>query len=100
MASNFRVVNLTSGFTFKRKHVDRAIDNCAVTWVEYGVSVRNLTIAESIQARNEQARLQEPLPYAEVHGLRFDPPASGITATRREGLLMWAAHDFLKNVAA
>ena len=68
--------------------------NCAATWAEEGVSIRNLTLAESIAARNEQARLREPLAYAEIHGLRFDPPETGIAATRREGKLLRDAHEF------
>lgn len=74
--------------------------NCAATWVDEGVSIRNLTLPESIAARNEQARLREPLEFAEIHGLRFDPPASGVSATRREGKLLWAAHDFVMNGAS
>jgi hypothetical protein len=95
MAQDPRVLNITRGFRLKRSQVYRAIENGAVAWVEVGVSVRDLTLAESIAARNEQARLREPLEFAEVHGLRFDPPVSGIPATRREGLLLWEAHKFV-----
>lgn len=67
---------------------------CAVTWVELGATVRNLTLQESIIARNTRARLMEPMPYAELPGYRFDPPVSGIAATRREGRLVWEAQNF------
>lgn len=75
------------------------MDNCAAIWVEEGVSIRNMTVAESINARNGQARLREPLAYAEIHGLRFDPPASGVAATRAEGKLTWEAHQFAMKAA-
>ena len=97
MTKNHRVLNVTRGYSMKRGAAEKAIRECSATWVEYGISVRNLTIAEAITARNEQARLREPLAFAEVHGLRFDPPASGIAATKREGKLLWAAHDFVMN---
>jgi hypothetical protein len=53
-----------------------------------------------VKARSEQAKLQEPLPYAEVHGLRYDPSMNGVEASRRERGLIWEAHDFLRSVAA
>ena len=99
MTKNFRVFNVTRGYSMKRGAAEKAIRECAATWVEEGVSIRNLTLAESIKARNEQARLREPLPYAEIHGLRFDPPASGVSATRGEGKLLWEAHQFAMKAA-
>lgn len=91
---NPRIVNLTNGCRFKRGYVERALDACAVEWVEIGVSIRNLTPQESIIARNTRARLLEPMPYAELPGVRFDPPASGIGATKIEGRLLWEAANF------
>ncbi len=99
MASCVRVENKTNGCWYKRRHAERAVENCSAAWIEYGVSIRNLTLAESIAARNEQSRLREPLPFAEIHGLTFDPPASGVAATRREGSLLWAAHQFATKAA-
>lgn len=78
---------------------ERAMYNCAAVWVQEGISIRIPTLTEAIAARNEQARLREPLPYAEVAGLRFDPPVSGIAATRRENVLLWQAHDFAMKAA-
>lgn len=99
MTNNFRVLNVTRGYSLKRKQALKAIENCAAAWVEVGVSIRDLTLAESIAARNEQARLREPLAYAEIHGLRFDPPTTGIAATRREGKLLWEAQNFALKAA-
>lgn len=47
---------------------------CACEWVEFGVSVRDLTLAESIKMRNEQSADREPLAYAEIPGLVFNGP--------------------------
>lgn len=66
----------------KPSSVARAFDNCAVGWVEQGVSVRKLSIAESLKARSEQARLREPLAYAEIFGLNVIPPAGSMQAFR------------------
>ena len=69
MSNNHRILNVTRGFTLKHKQAVRAIANCACAWVEYGTSIRDLTIAEAITARNEQARVAEPLPLAELPGV-------------------------------
>ena len=69
MSNNHRILNVTRGFTLKHKQAVRAIANCACAWVEYGTSIRDLTIAEAITARNEQARMAEPLPLAELPGV-------------------------------
>lgn len=78
--------------------------NCAAIWVEEGVSIRTMTLAESIEARRIQANrdewLQGPLEFAEIPGFRFDPPASGVAATRREGKLVWDAHQFFMSAVA
>jgi hypothetical protein len=96
-----RIVNLSNGHRYKFNQAKRLVEQqCALAWVQYGVSVRELTVEEMVKARSEQIRLQEPLPYAEVHGLRYDPSASGIEASRRERGLIWEAHDFLRSVAA
>lgn len=99
MASAKRILNTTNGFQYKRGAVERAIEACSVAWVEYGVSVRSLTFAESIAARNDQARRREPLPFAELPGIKYEPPVTGIQATGREGKLLWEAHDFVMQAA-
>jgi hypothetical protein len=71
MSNNQRILNVSRGFTLKHKQAVRAIANCACAWVEYGISIRDLTIAEAIMARNDQARSAEPLPLAELPGLRM-----------------------------
>jgi hypothetical protein len=99
MASPKRVLNVTNGFQYKRGAVERAIEACSVAWVEYGVSVRSLAVAESIEARNDQARRREPLPFAELPGVKYEPCIAGKEATGREGKLLWEAHDFVMQAA-
>ena len=99
MTNNKLVFNVTRNYWIKRKHALKGIeDDCTLAWVVERETVRDLTLAEQIAARNEQARRREPLPYAEVAGLRYDPCASGVAATRRENSLLWAAHDFMRSV--
>lgn len=93
MAQDPRVLNITRGFRLKHSQAYRAIQECACKWVEVGVSVRDLTLAESITARNEQARLREPLPYAEIPGLTFDGPSP-----QRYDLIR-QAHEFMTSPA-
>jgi hypothetical protein len=97
MTKNKRIFNVSRGYSLKRGAAERAIHECSAVWVEEGVSIRNLTLAESIAARNDQARHAEPLPFAEIPGLRFEPTPSGTAATRRERLLTWQAHEFVMN---
>ena len=78
----------------KHKQALRAIEQCSACWVEYGVSVRDLSLKESIAARNEQARLAEPLPFAEIPGIKFDPPASGLEMAQQSKLLAYEAGLF------
>lgn len=85
------ILNVTRGFYMKRSRAERAItEECACAWVEYGVSVRDLTLAESIKARNEQAALREPLAYAELPGIVYSGPTNYA--------LIRAAHEFAAGV--
>lgn len=93
MSGNSRVQNLSRGYSMKFRQAERAVGECVCAWVEYGVSVRDLSVAESIAARNEQARLREPLPFAEIPGLSFVLPANP-SAVRAERKLAWNANVF------
>jgi len=65
-----RITNLTSGFRLKRSQAENRIDQCISCWVVQGQTIRDLTLAERVNARSEQARLIEPLALAECHGLK------------------------------
>lgn len=94
MTKTTRVRNLTRGFTLKRSQAERAVAECAAEWVAQGESIRDLTIAESIAKRNEQAKQREPLPLAEIHGLRFEPPSNALAPSRAAYELMQRANAF------
>jgi hypothetical protein len=83
-----RIFNITRKFYLKRSQVERAIENCAMCWIEFGVSVRDLTIAEAINARNQQAANREPLERTELPNVVFKGPKP----SSRD--LIHAAHSF------
>jgi hypothetical protein len=96
MASNRTVINLTRDYFVRLKHAKRAVEECACAWVEYGVSIRDLTLAESIVARNKQAELRDPLEYAELPGLVFRGPVGGAAAAGESRRLVREAHRFVE----
>lgn len=94
MANNTRVQNLTRNYSLKHKQALRAVENCACAWVEFGVSVRDLSLAESIVKRNEQARTREPLAFAELPSLIYRPSERGAALTRAGYEQVRAANQF------
>lgn len=80
MPKAHRVFNITRNFRLKFNQACKAVDSCACEWEEYGVSIRDLTLAESINARNQQAKARglasEVLGSNELPGLKFVPPAA------------------------
>ena len=96
MASHSRVQNLTRGFRLKFNQAEKAVEACACVWVEYGVSVRDLTLAEAIAARNAQAKLREPMPFAEIPGLKV----AGISTIHQEFALAAEANRFFEQAIA
>jgi len=75
MNSNARIYHVR-GFTLKFKQALRGIEECAFGWVEEGKIIRDLTLAESIAARNQQSKLREALPLSELPNLRYEAPES------------------------
>lgn len=96
MPKDPRVLNTSRGFLLRFNQARKAVENCACAWVEHGVSIRDLTLAESITARSVQAKDREPLPYAEVHGLRFEVPAKMNAAEWQSRLLAYEACLFVE----
>jgi hypothetical protein len=99
MAKTLSVFNVTRGYSVRLNQARRAVDNCACAWVEKGVSVRDLTLAESIAARALQAKNREPLPYAEIPGLRFEVPPVMNGAEWQSRLLAYEASLFVGSFA-
>lgn len=92
--TNTRVFNLTRRFYVKHKQAARLVENCACAWVDFGVTLRDLTLAEAIAARNHQASLREPLPYAELRGLLYQPALGKEAATREQRRMAMEAYRF------
>ena len=74
--SQTRILNISRGFRLKPNQAYRAIENGACEWVEVGVSIKDLSLAESIAFRNKQAAVREPLEYAEIPGLKYTGPTN------------------------
>lgn len=105
MASHKSVVHVQRGFRMSKNYAEQVMrDHCTITWVSKDeLTVRDTTDEERIAMRAEQERknnLREPLEFAEIPGFRFDPPISGVGATRREGKLVWEAHEFFMSAVA
>lgn len=94
MTNNARVWNQTRKFSLKHKQALKAIENCAMAWVEFGAVVRDLTLAESIAARNQQAAEREPLAYAELPGITFKPPIGAQATHMIECKRAFEANEF------
>jgi len=75
MTNNSRVTHAVRGYTMKFGQVQKRIaENSCFVWVKYGETFRDATIAEAAQMRKEQAKLAEPIPFAELPGLMFRKP--------------------------
>lgn len=98
MPQDPRVLNITRGFRLRFNQARKAVENCACAWVDVGISIRDLTLAESIAARSQQAKDREPLPYAEVHGLTFSPAPGTDRAHRESRVLAYEASLFVEDM--
>jgi len=78
----------------KHSQALRAVEQCACAWVEFGVSVRDLSLAESITKRNQQASMRAPLEWAELPGVVYRPAERNQAVTRQGFDLVRAANQF------
>ena len=92
MSQSPRILNLSRKFHLKPSQAQRAIENCSAEWVEENMSIRDLTLAESIEKRNQQAKQREPLPQAEIPGLMYHQPASAALSAHERAELVRAAN--------
>lgn len=100
MAQTLSVLNVSRGYRLRFNQARRAVDQCAAEWVEVGVSIRDLTLQESVAARAQQAKDREPLPFAEVPGLSFEPATGQAGAHRQSRRLAYEAAIFVENPSA
>lgn len=84
MNNKARVRNVTRGFSMKFGQAVKAVELCACAWVEYGVSVRSLTSAESLMARNAQVKPGPALAPLEVSGTVYRPALHALVSARVE----------------
>ena len=89
-----RVLNLTTKCYLKVRQAEGRIENCVSEWVVQGKSIRDLTLAQIVQRRSIQARLQEPIPFAELPGLIFKPAQKDQALTRQGFALLKQANQF------
>ena len=94
MGTHAKVLNVTSNMHIKRSQALRRIDQCISTWVD-SFTIRDLSLAERVHARSQKARLEEALAFAELPGLKFQPPAYAQESTRREYALAAEANKFV-----
>ena len=94
MASHYRVFNETKNYHMKYKQALRAIENCAAVWIEPGRVLRDATLQESINMRNELAKQREPLADSEILGLKFQPNQSFAQSAANSRRLAYEANVF------
>jgi hypothetical protein len=102
MASK-RVRHTERGFSMDKTFAEQVMrDHCSITWVVEGETIRDTSEEERLLLRAEQAqrqKLEGPLPYAEIPGLTFQPPLSGVESTRESQTLIRHAHEFASRAA-
>lgn len=91
MADHAKVLNLFNKCRIKRSQARRLVEQCAYAWVD-DRSIRKLSLAEMVKARSEQARLNEPMPFAEIPGLIFEHNGAGGEMRIAREANLWATN--------
>lgn len=102
MASNKRILNLSTKRTLKRSQAIGRVEQCISAWVKKGEDgyvpneerIRDLSLAESIALRSKQARESEELDRSELPGLTFKPPIGAQAAHVNEMRQAFEANRF------
>lgn len=81
MAAHARILNLTTQSEVKPGQARRWVASGVFAWVETGVSIRKLTMAEMVQERSRLSGGTEPFPWAEERGVKV-VDLQGIAAQR------------------
>lgn len=97
LALNHRVLNVTRGFTMKRKQAMKAVENGVMAWDKPGETVRDMTLPEKLSFQ-KAAPVQKPaieaLPLAELPELIVKRPARAKYSAQSEYELVIAADRF------
>lgn len=98
MGANRSVINLTRGYYIRYKYALYSIENCcSAEWVEEGISIRDLTLAEVVAKRAAQEKLlTDPLAFAELPGIVFRPPTHAIPSNQASQDLAEEARKFFR----
>lgn len=94
MASNARILNLSNNRTVKRSQAIGRVEQCISVWIEPGISIRDLSNSERIQARSVQAREALELEHAELAGITYQPAIGGQAAYALERRISYDANKF------
>jgi hypothetical protein len=96
-----RIQNVTNGYWYRPSQLARAFDECAVCWTDESKSaVRSLSIAEAVQARIEQKKTAQLLPYHELPGVVYRPAKRNEKQHFASMEQVWEAHEFAREIAA
>ena len=91
MTANTWCKHESGRFSLKFKQVENArLKSHSFVWVKFGQIFRNATPQEALTMRIEAAKQQEPLPFAEIPGLRYEP--SNLAQTRQSWPLIAEAN--------
>ncbi len=94
MGGNHRVMNISRNFSLKHRQAEKGVLMCAFAWVDYGISVRDLSKAEKITKINQQASERELLACSELPGITFKPPTGTQAAYINERRQAFEADKF------
>jgi hypothetical protein len=93
-----RVLHVERCFHMSKRFAEQVMrDQCTITWVVQGETIRDTTNEERMALRAEQAqkdKLREPLAYSELFGLRYEPRIGGEASARESNSLVWQACKF------
>lgn len=101
LAASARIYNVSRGIYYRLSQALKGIENCAFAWELEGKTIRDLTLAESINARNERALLRDqPLPYHEIPGIIYEPAKRNEKQHYAGMERVWEAHQFAREARA
>ncbi len=97
-----RVLNLSRNSHLKLHQAQERIAAGTAVWVQIGISLRELTLAEILARRLRHHESGQPLPYRnvsnELPGLVFQPPPQDVCKWRDRWPLLIQAAALLRDV--
>lgn len=93
MASQTKVMNLTSGLRIKRSQARNRVEQGLSAWVDENFTIRDLSLAEMMAVRAEQSRRRAPIASAEIPGIK-------VTGIVQDFALIRAANQYAQEATA